>query len=211
MFDLDGTVWDSVAGIIGCVEHTVDVLGLPVPPRDVLGSNIGPPLEQMLAEAGVPPQLLDEGVRRYRERYLEWGAFQATLYPGMRELLADLAAAGRRLATATSKAEVPTLAMLEHFELRERFEVVAAASMDGTATTKPLVIRRALAELGNPSPAECLMVGDRHYDVRGAAAHGIECIGVSWGYSSDDELREAGASAVVDHPDELRTLLTSRV
>lgn len=207
LFDLDGTVWDSVEGIVGCVEHTLTALGLPVPDRDVLGANIGPPLEQMLAEAGVPPESIEEGVRVYRARYLSWGAFQASPYAGMTELLRELGVGGRRLATATSKAEVPTFAMLEHFGLREPFEAVAAASMDGRVTTKEQVIGHALRALGDPDPAECLMIGDRHYDVRGAASYGIGCIGVSWGYGGGDELVEAGATTVVRDPDELRAVL----
>jgi len=207
LFDLDGTVWDSEPGIIGCMEHAFASLGLPVPPREVLASNVGPPLEQMLLDVGVPAELLADGVRHYRERYLEWGAFQADPYPGMVELLDELAATGRRLATATSKAEDPTMVMLEHFDLLGRFEVVGAASMDATATTKPAVIARALRGLGDPDPADCVMVGDRHYDVRGAAEHGIGCIGVSWGYASGTELEDAGAEHVAHDVRELREAL----
>jgi phosphoglycolate phosphatase len=210
LFDLDGTVWDSEAGIVGCIEYTFTALGLPVPSRDVLASNVGPPLHEMLVDVGVPPELAEAGVEHYRDRYRSWGAFQATIYPGMAELLAELAAEGWRLATATSKGEGPTHLMLDHFGLRDPFEVVGAASMDGTATTKPLVIARALAGLGEPDPTQCVLVGDRHYDVQGAALHGIDCIGVSWGYSTGTELVDAGAATVVHDPAELRTVLLDR-
>lgn len=203
LFDLDGTVWDSEPGIIGCVEYAFEALGLVAPPRDVLASNVGPPLHRMLADAGVPADLLDDAVAHYRRRYLEWGAFRSSVYPGMVDLLGELGAAGRRLATATSKGADPTQVMLEHFGLRDHFEVVGAASMDQSATTKPLVIERALAALGDPDPSECVMVGDRHYDVRGAAEHGIACIGVTWGYGHGTELVDAGAATVVADPDAL--------
>lgn len=208
LFDLDGTVWDSEPGIIGSMEHTFRALDLPVPPREVLASNVGPPLHHMLVDAGVPESLVEEGVRHYRERYIAWGAYRAEVYAGMAELLTSLARSGRRLATATSKGEVPTHEMLRHFGLREHFEVVGAASMDGSATTKVRVIERALRGLGHPDPSECVMVGDRHYDVLGAAEHGIDCIGVSWGYSSGTELVDAGATTVVHHPGELHSVLT---
>jgi len=207
LFDLDGTVWDSEAGIVGCMEHAFAALGLPVPPREVLASNVGPPLREMLVEAGVPEERADDAVLHYRERYLEWGAYQAELYPGMAELIEALARSGHRLATATSKAEGPTHVMLEHFGLRGHFEAVGAASMDGTATTKTRVIDRALDGLGRPDPGECVMVGDRHYDVLGAAAHGIDCIGVAWGYSSGTELVDAGARSVAHDVDQLRAEL----
>lgn len=210
IFDLDGTVWDSEEGILGSVEHTFESLRLPVPPRELLATNVGPPLHEMLAQVGVPLDLVDEGVVRYRERYRSWGAYRATVYPGIAELLVELRAVGRQLATATSKGEAPTRLMLDHFGLRERFDVVGAATMDTTATTKAQVIGRTLAALGDPDPATCVMVGDRRYDVEGAALHGIECIGVGWGYATDGELVDAGADTVVHSVAELRDALLSR-
>ncbi len=207
IFDLDGTVWDSIDGIAGSLEHTFESLDLPVPSRAELTANLGPPLQLMLAELGVPDELVDAATLRYRERYVSWGAYQAVVYPGIERLLDDLAADGHRLATATSKGEGPTRQMLEHFGLLERFEVVGAATMDASAITKPAVVDRALEGLGRPAPGECLMVGDRHYDVTGAAEHGIDCAGVTWGYGDATELRDAGAIAVADRPEEVRAVV----
>ena len=103
---------------------------------------------------------------------------------GSSEVLDRLRADGHRLATATSKGETQARLMLDHFGLADRFEVVGAASMDGVSTTKPEVLARTLDGLGNPDPDECLLVGDRRYDVAGAAEHGIRCIGAAWGYGS---------------------------
>jgi len=210
IFDLDGTVWDSIEGIAGSLEHTFASLDLPVPTRAELTANLGPPLQLMLGELGVPDQLVDAATLRYRERYVSWGAYQAAIYPGVEQLLDDLAANGHRLATATSKGEGPTRQMLEHFGLIERFDVVGAASMDTSAITKPAVVGRALEGLGRPDPSECLMVGDRHYDVTGSAEHGIDCAGVTWGYGDADELFAAGAVAVIDRPDALLEVISRR-
>lgn len=207
IFDLDGTVWDSAEGIVGSLEHTFASFDLAVPDRAVLAANLGPPLQLMLAELGVPDELVDQATLRYRERYVEWGAYQASLYPGIVDAIDEVAAQGHRLATATSKGEGPTLQMLEHFGLTERFEVIGAASMDTSAITKEAVLTRTLERLGAPDPQRCWMVGDRSYDVTGAASHGIGCIGVSWGYGTTDELRVAGARHVIDRPDELPPLI----
>jgi phosphoglycolate phosphatase len=203
IFDLDGTVWDSQEGIVGSLEHTFASYAMVVPERAVLTANLGPPLQQMPAELGFPPELVDEATLRYRERYVEWGAYQAALYPGILDTIDTLAAAGHRLATATSKGEGPTHQMLEHFGIEDRFEVVGAATMDATAITKEAVLGRTLAALGDPDPAQCWMVGDRSYDVTGSASFGIDCIGVTWGYGSTEELVAAGARHVVDLPVEL--------
>jgi phosphoglycolate phosphatase len=79
--------------------------------------------------------------------------------------------------------------------------------MDTTAITKEAVLARTLAALGDPDPSGCWMVGDRSYDVTGAATHGIGCIGVTWGYGSAEELRSAGARHVIDRPDQLPPLV----
>jgi phosphoglycolate phosphatase-like HAD superfamily hydrolase len=100
-------------------------------------------------------------------------------------LLADLRAAGVRLAVATSKAEPTARRILAHFGLDEHFEVVAGASVDGTRATKADVLAHALAQL-RPLPDRVLMVGDRLHDVEGAAAHGIDAVVVGWGYGEAD-------------------------
>jgi phosphoglycolate phosphatase len=126
--------------------------------------------------------------------------FEASLYEGVVEMLDGLAGSGHRLATATSKGEVPTRIMLDHFGLTDHFEVVGAATMDTTAVTKAQVLSRALAALGDPQPGQCVLVGDRSYDVEGAAAHGLHCIGATWGYGGADELRMAGAELLAARP-----------
>ena len=146
----------------------------------------------------------------YRRRYATHGVYEATLYPGVVELLDTLVAHGHRLATATSKGLDPTLVMLDHFRIADRFEYVGAASMDGVATTKSAVLALTLEAMGAPAAAECVLLGDRHYDVTGAVAHGIDCVGVTWGYGDATELRGTGAWGVVDSPAEVLALLAQR-
>ena len=200
IFDLDGTVWDSEPGILASMAHALGELGLPVPDQTVLRSHIGPPLPLMLAAVGVPEPLVDDGVRLYRERYLTVGVFEASLYDGVTDLLDAVAGSGHVLATATSKGEVPTRTMLEHFDLERRFAVVGAATMDGSATTKPEVLALTLAGLGGPSADTCILIGDRDLDVLGAATHGVDCIGAAWGYGGTEELHSAGAWAIAASP-----------
>ena len=147
IFDLDGTVWDSEEGIVGSLEHTFSSFGMATPERSVLTANVGPPLQLMLAELGIPAELIDDATLRYRQRYVEWGAYRASLYPGVLDAIDAIAGAGHRLATATSKGEGPTHQMLEHFGINDRFEVIGAASMDSSAITKPAVLERTLDAL----------------------------------------------------------------
>lgn len=207
IFDLDGTVWDSRPGIVACLVHAFDELGLEPPDEGRMIAAIGPPLRTMLADLGVHEDLLDTGVAAYRERYLSTGVYEAELFPGVVEVIDRLIDRGDTLATATSKGSVPTATMLDHFGIRDRFEVVGAATMDGTATTKSEVLAMTLDGLGRPDPLGCRMVGDRYHDVEGAAGHGIRCVGVAWGYGGREELLAAGAESVADEPSELPGLL----
>lgn len=210
VFDLDGTVWDSAEGIIASVRHTFDHFDLEGPDTATVVASLGPPLQRMLEELGVPARHIDEATEVYRDRYVTLGVYEAALYPGMVEVLDALAADGHRLATATSKGEVPTLQMLEHFELRDRFEVVGAATWDRTRTSKAAVLAHSLRELGSPAAAECVLVGDRRHDAEGAAQHGIDCIGVLWGYGDQAELRAAGLTELVAQPSDLLDALRRR-
>ena len=210
VFDLDGTVWDSEPGILACMVHTLDALGLQVPTDQVLRSHIGLPLPLMLEMVGVPAGHVEAGVRLYRDRYVRTGVYEASLYDGAVDMLDAVAAAGHTLATATSKGEGPTRTMLDHFGLTDRFTVIGAASMDGTSISKTDVLARTLAGLGDPAPSDCVLVGDRDLDVLGAAAHGIDCIGATWGYGAVGELQAAGAWAVAEHPSDVPGLVARR-
>ena len=210
IFDLDGTVWDSEPGIVASLGYALRGLDMAVPPPDELASNVGPPLRTMLAELGIGEHRLDDGVRLYREHYLTEGVYQAELYDGIVEVFDVLQAAGHTLATGTSKGEDPTRIMLDHFGIAERFAVVGAASMDGVATTKAEVLALTLAGLGLPEPGDCVLVGDRHYDVMGAAALHIGCIGAAWGYGGEEELRMAGAPSIALLPADVPPLVARR-
>jgi phosphoglycolate phosphatase len=191
LFDLDGTIWDSMPGILRSLVHALDHVGVTPPPDEVLVGHIGPPLTVMLADVGVPPPLVDDARDAYRERYHAVGAFECVLYDHAATTLDRLRADGWALATATSKGEVATRAMLDHFELTERFDVIAAASMDSSSHSKLDVVRRAVAGLDEVDAKSTWMVGDRRYDVEGGRAAGLSTVGVTWGYAPPGELTAA--------------------
>ncbi|OBH35449.1 hypothetical protein A5692_11735 [Mycobacterium sp. E342] len=209
IFDLDGTLTDSAEGIVASFLHALDQVGVAVPDGDLVARIVGPPMDDtfrtMLGEDAEP------AIAAFRAEYGSRGWAMNTLFEGIEPLLADLKAAGVRLAVATSKLEPTARRILAHFGLDQHFEVIAGASPDGSRKTKVEVLAHALEQL-QPLPERVLMVGDRSHDVHGAAAHGIDTVVVGWGYGRDDF--PAGATAAgptaVTHAatiDELRAVL----
>lgn len=207
LFDLDGTLTDPGLGITNAVAYALQKLGRAVPPRTELYRYIGPPLlPSFQSYAGMDEAEARRALGLYREYFAPRGIFENEVYPGIPELLAALKDAGRQLVLATSKPEPFARRILEHFALAGYFDLVAGSTLEETRTEKREVIAWAL-EKARADPARTVMVGDRSYDVQGAAANGIPCIGVLFGYGSAGELRDAGAVAVAATVQELRALL----
>ena len=205
LFDLDGTLTDSGEGIINCVIYALDRFGLPIPPRDSLRYFVGPPLHESFVKQGVPADRAEEAVAVYRERYVPTGMFENTPYPGVRELLEQLKAEGYTLYVASSKPEWMCVEILKHFDLAKYFAQICGATMDTSRTNKEAVIEYLIQENGRAD--NMVMVGDTKFDVLGAKAHGIPCIGVSWGYGTVAEMQEAGAHSIAYTTGELEEML----
>jgi phosphoglycolate phosphatase len=196
IFDLDGTLTDSANGIVSSFRHALHQIGAAVPDGDLAPRLVGPPMHHTLASMGLGEHT-EAAIAAYRADYSTRGWAMNRLFDGIVPLLADLRAAGVRLAVATSKAEPTARHIIAHFGLDEHFDVVAGASVDGSRSSKTEVLARALAELA-PLPERVLMVGDRRHDVEGAAAHGIDTVVVEWGYGQAD-FADATAPAATAH------------
>ena len=205
LFDLDGTLTDSGEGIINCAILALEHFGLPIPSREEMRVFVGPPLHESFIKHGVPADKAEEAVAVYRSRYIPIGKFENTPYPGIRELLEQLKAAGHKLYVATSKPEGMSVDILEHFDLAKYFDRICGASMDTTRSTKDAVIAYFLEQNGRAD--NMVMVGDTKFDVLGAAAHGIPTIGVAWGYGTVEDMEKAGAVAIAHSVGELLQLL----
>lgn len=200
LFDLDGTLTDSAEGIINCGQLALKHFGLPIPSRQDMEFMVGPPLRDSFLKLGVKEEDVETAIEIYRSRYVPTGMFENTPYPGIAAMLAALRDAGHELYVATSKPEGMATAILEKFCLAGYFDKIYGASLDGSRDSKDKVIAYLLEELG---PKEYIMVGDTHYDVEGAAAHGIKTIGVSWGYGKVEDMKAAGAVDIVNSPAQL--------
>ena len=215
LFDLDGTLVDPAGSITGGISSALAEAGLPVPGPAVLRSMVGPSLTTSLRElAQVPADRMEEVIARYRNGYRTRGMAQSSPYPGIGDAVRELRANGCTVAVATQKPGTLARELLAVQGLAGLFDSVhgspddeqAAAAMDGKAS----IVRAALAAHEGEFD-DAVMVGDRLHDVRGAAANGLDCIGVSWGFAAEGELEAAGAAAVVDTAAGLLQVLAGRV
>ena len=201
LFDLDGTLTDPGEGITRSVQYALDKFGIRVGNRRELVCFIGPPVhESFEVYYGFSRPDAMRAVDCYREYYAVKGIFENLVYDGIEKMLQQLQAAGVKICLATSKPEVYAKQILEHFGLDGYFTAVAGSEMDGTRTKKAEVVERALMQLGNPDVSGCIMIGDREHDVLGGQAHGLDTVGVLFGYGSREELERAGATYIAATP-----------
>jgi phosphoglycolate phosphatase len=201
LIDLDGTLTDPAEGIIGCFRLALESLGKTAPPAAELGWIIGPPLRGCFAQILGAEGNTEEALKAYRSRYSTGGLFQAVVYDGVGEALAELRAAGTRLFLCTAKPIVYAERILRHFDLDRHFEAAYGDELDGRFQDKADLVARILVEQALDA-ADCCMLGDRRHDVAAASRHAIPTIGALWGYGGAGELREAGAAVLCASPSE---------
>jgi phosphoglycolate phosphatase len=209
-FDLDGTLTDSKEGILNCLRHAFRELGKPAPADQVLTKFIGPPLQNSFTQTcGFTEEETAEAIRLFEERYAAEGKFENQAAPGMVELCARLRERGYVLAVSSSKPERMCVPICEKFGIAPAMEVIVGSPPTGD-WEKVDVIRETIRRLGltGADLERVLMVGDRKFDVQGARACGIDCVGVEFfGYAAPGELLESGAVAVARTPEELEQFI----
>ena len=210
LWDVDGTVVDASDGILRRLTITLEHFGKKPPTRAELVHWIGPPMfESVQANVGMTPEGSAEAVRFYRTLGKADGyTTGAKLFPGVGELIAELADNGVAQATASSKPEIQVDALMDHFGLAPHLAAIVGATLDErTLSAKADIVAEALRRLDAEGldTSRPVLVGDRHHDVEGGAVHGVPVIFVRWGFSWPHEAD--GAQAAVDDVHQLRDLL----
>lgn len=217
LFDLDGTLVDPAGAITGGIAAALRAHDVPVPDTAVLSALVGPPLSAgLLTVPGIHAGNTDSVIATYRAGYRSAGMAQSRPYPGFPELLEELRRRGCRLAVTTSKPQRLAEKLLDVQRLAGYFDVVCGSSDDetvGHAAGKTPIVAAALDALGYSAVRgdSAVVVGDRCFDVEGAAGNGLPCIGVAWGFAPAGELEAAGAAVVVATAEELAAALDRSV
>ena len=208
LFDLDGTLTNSELGITTCVQHALKRFGIEVEDRTKLRPFIGPPLgESFQVYYGLSQEESEQAIIYYRERFSVIGWQENEVYEGIPELLDELKGKGLSLIVATSKPEVYTCRILEHFGLARYFDFVAGSTLDGQRDAKAEVIAHIQQNYPEITRENTVMVGDRKFDVAGAHERDLPVIGVLYGYGDRAEMEQAGADFIAEDLAELKRLL----
>ena len=197
LFDLDGTLVDSIELILSSARHAFVGFDGRAPTDDEWRAGIGRPLETMFRRYGRDEDEVQRLLARYREHQLLHHDRLVRAYDGIVPLLRALAARGHRLGLVTSKVEWLARRALAHVGLGEAFPVLVGCDSCTHHKPHPEPVERALALLGAPA-AEALFVGDSPHDVEAGRAAGVHTIGVTWGAFTRGEMDAAGAGVVVE-------------
>jgi phosphoglycolate phosphatase len=210
VFDCDGTLVDSQAGIVASVRAAFLGEGLTPPPmaaiRRVVGLSLHEAMLDLLAEP--EPAIAARLVDGYKAASVERRGrpeFHEPLFPGARELLDALLERDLLLGIATGKAMRGLRFVLDRHGLAGHFTTLQTADLH-PSKPHPAMLRAAMAETG-AAPGETMLVGDTTFDVLMARAAGAMPVGVAWGNHPADELTAAGAACVLDRFEDLARLL----
>ncbi len=211
VFDWDGTLCDSMSGIIATARSVLLEWGIAEEDLGDLTRLVGPPFPQAYSQVyGLSEADAAEVTRRYRARYEEGEGAGWPLFEGIPDMLEVLHAYGKLVAIASSKRHDLVMRQVRDNGLAEVFDAICGKLAD-TGDSKEAAILRAVEQTGC-SVVDTVMVGDRDLDVIAAGHVGIPCVGVLWGGTAPRaELEDAHAAAVADTVAELEALLTASI
>lgn len=202
---MDGTVLDTLQDLTDAVNHTLSEYGCPLISADTCAANLGNGARRLLTLSAPEGSDIDLMLQNYLPYYNSHCLIKTGPYAGIPELMKELGKMGVRCAIISNKPDAATA------ELGERF---FKGIVDYCVGEKPGINRKpapdtvlSAMEFFGASSEECVYIGDTEVDIITANNAGIDCIAVSWGFRSEDELRKSGADCIVHSVSELRDMI----
>jgi len=213
LIDVDGTLVDSVPDLAYCVDEMMERLGRPAHGEARVRNWVGNGVERLVRRAlvgqldGEPSDReFDQAYPIFLDLYAENTSKRSVLYPGVREGLDYLKAAGYKLGCVTNKVAQFTLPLLRDLGIHDEFGVVVCGDTLPVKKPDPRPLLHAAEQLG-VTPARSLMLGDSMSDVKAARAAGFQIVCMSYGYNHGADIRDSQPDAVIDSMTELQGLL----
>lgn len=208
IFDLDGTLIDTIGDLGAAVDHSMKVHGYPTHSLDEYRMMVGHGVRN-LVERALPAgeeAAVDDCLACFLDYYCSHIAVHTRPYEGVSGVLGKLSAAGVRLAVASNKFQQGTETLVRTFFPEIDFCAILGGREGVPLKPDPTAVKSVIADCGIPSP-RVAMVGDSSTDIKTALAAGIVPIGVTWGFRDEEELRSSGAKLIAHNPDELGAIL----
>ena len=205
IFDLDGTLIDTIEDLGTAVNHALGLRGLPQHSIAQYGDMVGHGIRQLVINALGPAAgdpLTDEVLADFVDYYLTHIDVHTRPYPGMQQLLADLQKKGIRLSVASNKFQQGAEKLVREFFPDIHFVAVLGNSPELPLKPDAAVVQLIMEKAG-VSREETVFVGDSATDMKTAANGGVRSIGVSWGFRPRTDLQESGAMDIADSAEEL--------
>lgn len=206
VFDLDGTLINSIADLTVAVNQALVACGYPTHSEQECSMMVGNGVRKLFERALPEGERTEENVERIRELFIPFydihNADLSRPYEGIYELLGELQARGIMMAVASNKYHSATQKLIAHYFPNIRFEVVLGHREGVPAKPHPQIVDDIIAHTG-VLKEDILYVGDTSVDMQTAANAGVDVIGVSWGYRPREELAAHNPLAIIDHPSQL--------
>jgi pyrophosphatase PpaX len=202
LFDLDGTLVDSIELIVAAAMNAFASRTGPAPSEAEIRNTIGRPLPTTFGPWLVDDDDLPYLIAKYREYQLEHHDRLTNPYEGIVEAVVGLDAVGCPMGIVTSKVGFMAERALVHTGLAQYMRCVIASDSTEKHKPDPEPVLLALERLGC-APGDALFVGDSPYDMQAARAAGVHALGVAWGAFSVHTLQNAGAESILHRPVEL--------
>lgn len=210
LFDLDGTLVDSLADIASALSKALADSGLAQPSLDTVRTWIGGGARNLVAHAidaaRLAPDMVDVVLARFRAHYTAAPIVETRLYAGLAPILDELVVAGLRLAVLTNKPHDLAVRICGPLLAPWPFDLILGQRPGIALKPDPGAALQIAADLGVP-PADCAFVGDSAVDLETARAAGMRGLGVSWGFRPRAELEACTPWLLIDEPAGLRALL----
>ena len=214
IFDLDGTLADTLDSLVFSVNETLKEMGLsPIRQekcRQFVGNGARVLIEKSLLEAGEPTlDRLDEAMQIYGRIFHENCTYHVVPYEGIKELLSDMKREGFKLAVLSNKPHKQTVRVVETVFGRKMFHKIQWQTDGIPRKPDPTAALQTAEELGI-LPEEAVYIGDSEVDIATGTNARMMTIGVEWGFRSRTILQEAGAAHIVSTPEEIMKLIRNR-
>ena len=212
LFDLDGTLLDTLEDLANAGNRVLADQSLPIHPlyayRYFVGAGIATLVERILPESHRQPEVIASTVAEFEQVYAENWHDRSAPYAGIPEMLDQLVANGLQLAILSNKPDDFTRLCVEKLLPRWPFAPIFGQRPGVPKKPDPAAALEAAQRL-NCSPQEILFVGDTSIDMYTARSAGMDPVGVLWGFRGAEELKAAGAGWLIHHPRELLAIATS--